>query len=1193
MAIFNCKSCGGDLEIKEGATVVTCEYCGRQQTVPSMDNEKKVNLFNRANRLRSKCDFDKAASVYESIVAEFPQESEAYWGLCLCKFGIEYVDDPGTAKKIPTCHRTSYESIFDDQNFDMACENADALAVNQLRSEAKEIDRLQKEILEIAKYEQPFDVFICYKESDETGGRTVDSELAHDIYDVLTEKGYKVFYSRITLKAKLGQDYEPYIFSALNSAKVMLSIGTKFEYFNAVWVKNEWSRFLSLMKSDKSKMLIPCYRDIDPYDMPKEFSGLQGQDLSSPRAFQDLVTNIERIIPKANVSANAAPVSTVLATDPLVKRAFMCLEDGDWSGADKCCEKILDADPENARAYFAKLCLDLKVKKPEYIAGCDQPLDENINFKKVLRFGDKDLKDEVNGYNKAITDRVNANRKNAAYNEAVEKMNSAKSADEFKKLKEIFLSLGDYKDSVKNAKFCDEQLEILTSSDNELYDRAVKYYDENDFEAAEKLFKRIPKFKDTQEHLSFIERVKQFSQSCKDLKAAREKDLAPLLETAAETETRNRTSRAVLLSCSVWACFLLIDIFCVGSFGVEYGYLFIFGFVPFIITIVISGALKAKRTILPNILLSIASFFFAMPNVMSFPFSHFIRCGVLAAIAVIYYIIYGKEYDKSFRACEKFKKDLDPDIERLKRENETLPDKIKESEAEKIFGSNAWDCLAKPIGNTDEYLNGKSSKKIFIVDLCLIAANIILLIILMAVVENRKSAYENDYNNGYSSSNSQGQSGVNASVNKASQLGDTLLNINGSYTFYNMTVSDSSEDLKNYCKISPGNCEDYFFAYNHDYSAYSEILIVKPKTDINSVQSFQSEFNNYFDYVKNVMETPVFSQMTLSVMGAVHGVTDDGYYYMLVHEDGTEIAANVFGSSSIASKAAADYSILNDLLYTRVGDIISQSTVEESDKYSDNMTYKGYYISIATDRYGGAGDYYDRLPVAMSFPINMIVSGDCDYTYAGLKEVFGDKLVLTSYPAAENPYGVDAYGMTIKWNTDIILYNESGEKYFDTDLTGRVKSCWLDCQSFRHRFKPDMSNIEKILYSTIGQLKSECENITKAEYGYNMTYHGTEIYVGGGTPNHNDMDERYPMELEFPIEFLINGKKDYSWAELMEIFQNDLATDIEENSYAGTTTYRVSARIDGFLIFFINDSSNDGVDLKNLNPFNKCRYYYF
>ena len=118
--------------------------------------------------------------------------------------------------------------------------NAPRILAGQVyRSEAKEIGRLKKEILEIAKNEEPFDVFICYKETAPNGQRIKGSVLAQDIYDALTDKDYKVFFSRITLEDKLGQDYEPYIFSALNSAKVMLAIGTDYEYFNAVWVKNE------------------------------------------------------------------------------------------------------------------------------------------------------------------------------------------------------------------------------------------------------------------------------------------------------------------------------------------------------------------------------------------------------------------------------------------------------------------------------------------------------------------------------------------------------------------------------------------------------------------------------------------------------------------------------------------------------------------------------------------------------------------------------------------------------------------------------------------------------------------------------------------------------------------------------------------------------------------------------------------
>ena len=64
MAIIKCKMCGGDLELIPGATVCEREYCGTKQTVPAADNEKKLGLFARANKLRAACEFDKAAGVF-------------------------------------------------------------------------------------------------------------------------------------------------------------------------------------------------------------------------------------------------------------------------------------------------------------------------------------------------------------------------------------------------------------------------------------------------------------------------------------------------------------------------------------------------------------------------------------------------------------------------------------------------------------------------------------------------------------------------------------------------------------------------------------------------------------------------------------------------------------------------------------------------------------------------------------------------------------------------------------------------------------------------------------------------------------------------------------------------------------------------------------------------------------------------
>ena len=358
MAIIKCKMCGGDLVIEPGSTVAECEYCGSRQTVPTADNEKKMVQFERAERLRKNCEFDKAAGIYESIVSEFRTESEAYWGLFLCKYGIEYVDDPATGKKIPTCHRSSFDSVMEDSDFEQALENADTVARRVYREEAKQIEEIRKGIIAVSANEAPYDIFICYKETDENGDRTLDSVLAQDIYDALTEKGYRVFFSRITLEDKLGVEYEPYIFAALNSAKIMLAFGTDYEYFNAVWVKNEWSRFLKLMASDKSKHLIPCYKNIDAYDMPREFAKLQAQDMGKVGAIQDLLRGIEKLLPKKEtliqerVVVEAPAVTGKIAS--LLDRGYMALEDGDYDKADGFFEEVLNNDSKNAQAYIGK-----------------------------------------------------------------------------------------------------------------------------------------------------------------------------------------------------------------------------------------------------------------------------------------------------------------------------------------------------------------------------------------------------------------------------------------------------------------------------------------------------------------------------------------------------------------------------------------------------------------------------------------------------------------------------------------------------------------------------------------------------------------------------------------------------------------------------------------------------------------------
>ena len=363
--------CGGDLNIIEGLSVAECEYCGSKQTIPTADNEKKMTLFTRASRLLRGCEFDKAAGVFENIVAEFPEEAEAYWGLVLCKYGIEYVDDPATGKKVPTCHRSSFESVLDDVNFELACENTDAVARRLYRSEARQIEELRRAIIEVSGKEDPYDLFISYKETDEQGERTLDSVIAQDIYDAFTQEAYRVFFSRISLEDKLGVEYEPYIFAALNSANVMLVVGTDYENFDSVWVKNEWSRFLKLMSQDKNKHLIPVYKNMDPYDMPKEFVKLAAQDMGKLGAMQDLVRGVKKLSGVKKVPAEEKRETVVIQQSgganvtAIVKRGYMALEDKNWNDAAGYFDRVLDMDAECAEAYLGLFLIENNSVSPK------------------------------------------------------------------------------------------------------------------------------------------------------------------------------------------------------------------------------------------------------------------------------------------------------------------------------------------------------------------------------------------------------------------------------------------------------------------------------------------------------------------------------------------------------------------------------------------------------------------------------------------------------------------------------------------------------------------------------------------------------------------------------------------------------------------------------------------------------------
>ena len=317
-----------------------------------------------------------------------------------------------------------------------------------------------------------------------------------------------MFYAAITLENKLGQEYEPYIFSALNSAKVMLVVGTKPENFNAVWVKNEWSRYLKLMSNDRSKTLIPCFRDMDAYDLPDEFSHLQAQDMSKIGFINDIVRGIKKLV----APAKKEPTNTVVVesnnTDiaPLLKRAFIFLEDGNWKDADEYCERVLDIDPENAQAYLGKLMAELKVHKQDDLAKLETSFDENDNYIKAARYADEKLHGKLNSYVETIF----YSKNEEMYQFYIKLMATAKTEKDCINLAESFELLDDFKDSKVLATKCRKKAEEARK--DSIYSIAVdkgKRHDISSLNEAIELFSQIPEWRDASDKIDELKKIKK------------------------------------------------------------------------------------------------------------------------------------------------------------------------------------------------------------------------------------------------------------------------------------------------------------------------------------------------------------------------------------------------------------------------------------------------------------------------------------------------------------------------------------------------------------------------------------------------------------------------------------------------------------------------------------------------------------
>lgn len=283
--------------VSDGKGQRKCLSCGSHQSECRVGEELTL-LYMAAQKLRAS-DFDEAEQTFDDLICKYPENHNGYWGRLMATHGIKYEEDYN-GSKIPTCYDASIESIQASSDYAKAIELADEESRLFYRNQADYIEQARREWIEKAKKEPPCDIFLSYKESDTENGipRTKDSYAVQDLYVYLKDKGYRVFYSRESLRGKTGEKYEPYIFAALSTAKVMLIYGTKPEYIRSVWVKNEWTRYgkrIQTGEKQQGSLLVAC-DGFSPYELPRALAGAQCFDANDRRFYGDLTDTIERIL---------------------------------------------------------------------------------------------------------------------------------------------------------------------------------------------------------------------------------------------------------------------------------------------------------------------------------------------------------------------------------------------------------------------------------------------------------------------------------------------------------------------------------------------------------------------------------------------------------------------------------------------------------------------------------------------------------------------------------------------------------------------------------------------------------------------------------------------------------------------------------------------------------------------------------
>lgn len=405
---LTCKICGGEVSPDEERITGSCQSCGAEGMFPKAD----VKKLNRVTYLRNHLEFERAEALCDTLIAENPEDSEAYWNRLLCAYGIQYTRG---GKRFPVCRRnvSALPAPTESEDYKRTL----YYATEEMQAQYTVMGQQIADCVNVSRgvFEQPqeYDLFVLTDEK-----LSADEDLdGEKLYLRFTENlGFRVFYAPESLKEMDDAEKPARIASAIENSRLMLAVFKNIADTASGYMNYASRLFMEQAEKDERKRLFPIFHShgVAFQELPELLVWSdEAFDLSDPEFMREISDAVEKILKPED--AAVVPDSIVTATaankENLIKRAYMFLEDGEFDTADSYFDKILDIDIEDSRAYIGKLLAEYKLTSDEQIPGIPMPVTDNKNFVKALRFATPEQKARYEALNGAIIENIESEKK--------------------------------------------------------------------------------------------------------------------------------------------------------------------------------------------------------------------------------------------------------------------------------------------------------------------------------------------------------------------------------------------------------------------------------------------------------------------------------------------------------------------------------------------------------------------------------------------------------------------------------------------------------------------------------------------------------------------------------------------------------------------------------------------------------------